>query len=601
MKFAKKIVGWIIIVFFCTLVVIIIYLTNILIPIERIFYDLRFKLRGPQKVESDIIIVKIDEESLSALGRWPWDRKIIAKTVENLFNAGAKVVALDILFPEPSNRLSDTALSFAFKKGNTVIACHFEYVYENILKDNIIQKVLTEKLIYPIKPFASICKVGFANVEPDDDGVVRSVQLYKTYQDKTYFSFNYEIVKLFLGKEIENLPQKIYVNYYGPSEFYKGDKIISTFVGYSFVNVYHNIIPSVWIKDKIVLIGATATGSYDHYPTPYVKTYPGVELHATVIQNLLTKTYCEYAFDKKINLLLIPIISAILGFIFYIASSSFTLIFMFLFSTSYYFVTYLLFLNSYKILEVTPYILISILLSFASIFYKLLFEQQEKKVIKTVFSRYINPYVMEELLRNPKGSLSVLGGQKREITVVFTDIRDFTTISEKLPAEEVVNFLNTYFQIMNNIIFKYNGTIDKYIGDSIMFFWNAPLDQPDHAYLAVSCVIEMLKEIEELNKKYKLLPQGFQIRIGAGINTGEAVIGNIGSSHLMEYTAVGDTVNIASRLQALTKEFNSPIIISEFVKSKLNDRIPVTSLGKIKLRGKEQEIEIFKVGDFKYF
>ncbi|MFN3550732.1 MAG: adenylate/guanylate cyclase domain-containing protein, partial [Endomicrobiia bacterium] len=254
------------------------------------------------------------------------------------------------------------------------------------------------------------------------------------------------------------------------------------------------------------------------------------------------------------------------------------------------------------ILEITPYLSSVFVIGFGSILYKLLFEQQEKKLIKKTFLKYINPYIMEELLNNPKSSLLSLGGEKRIITVVFTDIRQFTNISEKMSPENVVEFLNQYFEVMNSVIFKYNGTVDKYIGDSIMFFWNAPLKQPDHELLALNCVLEMFSKIEELNS---LLWKDFKLQIGVGINTGEAIVGNIGSSKLMEYTAVGDTVNIASRLQDLTKEYNSPIIISEFVYQKvyqkINNKIPIYSLGKIKLRGKEKEIEIFKVGDFCYY
>jgi len=234
------------------------------------------------------------------------------------------------------------------------------------------------------------------------------------------------------------------------------------------------------------------------------------------------------------------------------------------------------------------------LIGFSSILYKLFFEQKEKKLIKKTFSKYINPYIMEELLKNPAGSLSILGGQKKEITVVFADIRGFTTISEYLPAEEIVKLLNECFSVLSNIIFKYNGTIDKYIGDCIMFFWNAPIEQKDHPYLAVSCVIEMFRELEKLNQEYSF-SKNFEIKMGAGINTGEAIVGNIGSAHLMEYTAVGDTVNVASRLQELTKEFNIPIIISEYVNEKLNNRIPTVSLGKVLLRGRQQEIEIFGI------
>ncbi|MEN3013848.1 MAG: adenylate/guanylate cyclase domain-containing protein [Endomicrobiia bacterium] len=606
MTVLKKTIGWLSWSFFINFLVILLYWFDLFVPVENIFYDLRFKLRGPISPSNNIIIVKIDENSLSYLGRWPWDRKIVAKAVENLFNCGAKIVALDILYPEKSNESSDLALHNALKKGNSVIASHFESFYENVLKDNTIQKVLIEKIIEPIELFNRVCKVGFTNIEPDEDGVVRSVFLTKQFNQKTYYSFNYIIAKEFLGKVSEkllsNLPSKIFINFYGPSEYFnkKENKIETTFIGYSFIDIYNNLIPPIWIKDKIVLIGATATGSYDHYPTPFIKTYPGVELNATVIENLLFKTYLRKKFDKIHNILFITFTTILLSIFFYNISPVLIVLFIFLYTSGYYLITYYLFIKHFYILEFVPYSASAILAGFSCILHKLIFEQKEKKIIKKTFSKYINPYVMEELLKNPTGSLSGLGGEKKEITVVFTDIRAFTSISEKLPAEEIVTFLNRYFQVMNNIIFKYNGTIDKYIGDCIMCFWNAPLNQPDHAYLAVKCVMEMIYELERLNESETIL-KGFKIKIGAGINTGEAIVGNIGSIHLMNYTAVGDTVNTASRLQSLTKEFNSPIIISESVNRKLNNRIPTKFLGKILLRGKQQEIGIYKVGDFTYY
>jgi len=283
-----------------------------------------------------------------------------------------------------------------------------------------------------------------------------------------------------------------------------------------------------------------------------------------------------------------------LGFVLYTTTAVLTVGLILFLVLGYYFFTYFLFIKFYTIIEFTPLAAGVVLLGFSSILYKLFFVQKEKKIIKKTFSKYINPYIMEELLKDPKGSLSTLGGKKKEITVAFADIRGFTTISEHLSAEEVVKFLNECFSVLSNVIFKYNGTIDKYIGDCIMFFWNAPVEQPDHSYIAVNCVIEMFRELDRLSKSYQLLSD-FEIKMGVGINTGEAIVGNIGSSHLMTYTVVGDTVNVASRLQDLTKEFAIPIIISEYTNFKLSNRIPTVSLGKVKLRGREQEVEIFKV------
>ena len=593
----RKYFSWVIVVFFCIFFSLVFNIIDFFSPIENIFYDLRFKIRGPKKPSDKIVIVKIDEESLAELGRWPWDRKVVAKIVENLVSSGAEIVALDIIFPEKSVPESDNKLAAALAKGKTVVAAHFETMYENVLKGDVVQKVLVEKLILPIPQIQKVAKIGFANVEPDKDGVVRNMVLYKNYEDKIIYSFNFVVVKEYIDNMsiISTVPQKIYINYYGPSEYYdkKADRIISTFVGYSAVNIYRNVIPPAWLKDKIVLIGSTATGAYDHYPTPYIHTYPGVELHATVIENILSHTYYK-KFNKGYLLLISAAVGIILGIVFYNLAVLPTISLIFIFVIGYYLLTYFIFVKFYTIIDFVPVALNIVLIGVSNLSYKLFFEQREKKLIKKVFSKYINPYIMERLLEDPAGSLSVLGGQKREITVAFADIRGFTTIAEHLAAEEVVKFLNECFSMLSNIIFKYNGTIDKYIGDCIMFFWNAPVEQPDHPYLAVKCVIEMFYELNKLNQIYQF-PFGFKIRMGAGINTGEAVVGNIGSAQLMEYTVVGDTVNVASRLQELTKEFNVPIIISEYVNEKVKDRISTIPLGKVILRGRKQEIEIFGI------
>jgi len=593
----RKYFSWVIVVFFCIFFSLVFNIIDIFSPIENIFYDLRFKIRGPKKPSDKIVIVKIDEESLAELGRWPWNRKVVAKIVENLVSSGAEIVALDIIFPEKSVPESDNKLAAALAKGKTVVAAHFETMYENVLKGDAVKKVLVEKLILPIPQIQKVAKIGFANVEPDKDGVVRNMVLYKNYEDKIIYSFNFVVVKEYIDNMsiISTVPQKIYINYYGPSEYYdkKADRIISTFVGYSAVNIYRNVIPPAWLKDKIVLIGSTATGAYDHYPTPYIHTYPGVELHATVIENILSHTYCK-KFNKGYLLLISAAVGIILGIVFYNLAVLPTISLIFIFVIGYYLLTYFIFIKFYTIIDFVPVALNIVLVGVSNLSYKLFFEQREKKLIKKVFSKYINPYIMERLLEDPAGSLSVLGGQKREITVAFADIRGFTTIAEHLAAEEVVKFLNECFSMLSNIIFKYNGTIDKYIGDCIMFFWNAPVEQPDHPYLAVKCVIEMFYELNKLNQIYQF-PFGFKIRMGAGINTGEAVVGNIGSAQLMEYTVVGDTVNVASRLQELTKEFNVPIIISEYVNEKVKDRISTIPLGKVILRGRKQEIEIFGI------
>ncbi len=571
------------------------YHCKIFSPIENIFYDLRFKLRGYLKTSGNIVIIKIDEESLNELGRWPWDRKIIAQAVRNLFSAGVKVVGLDIIFPQPSNKISDLYLSNALKQGNSVIAIHFEETYQTVITENKINKIKVEIPLLPIPQLQTAAKLGFTNVYPDIDGVPRNYVLFKTWNNKKYYSFDMVIAETFLEKSID-LPQQIYINYYGPSEYTTPTSLRSlyTFNNYSFVAIYKNIIPASWLKNKIALIGATATATYDHYPIPYQKIFPGVELHANVIENILNNTYLT-KIDKKYYILLVVFITSLITILFYKIHPLLTAILIVLTTVGYYFVTVLLFIKARLILDFVPIAVVITTIGFINILQKVLLEQQEKKKIKNIFSKYINPYVMEELLSD-SSSLVKLGGVKRVITVMFTDIRNFTTISEQLQPEEIVCLLNEYLEVMSELILKYNGTVDKYIGDSIMCFWNAPLLQPDHAESAVKCAINMLSELEKLNQKF-VLEKKPKIAVGIGINTGEAIVGNIGSTKIMEYTAIGDTINTASRLQELTKEYHTPIILSEFTYSLVKDTIPCVSLGKINLRGKTHEIEIFKIKD----
>jgi len=330
----KKHFDWGLIVLFCILFLTIFYLSGAYLPLENIFYDLRFKIRSPKKTLERIVIIKIDEESLNAFGRWPWDRKILAKVVENLYNAGAKIVALDILFPEKSNETSDKELANALAKGNSIVASHFETTYENILLNGSIRQVCVEKLILPIPQIQNVAKVGFTNVEPDKDGVVRKIALQREYEGQLIYSFDYIIYKNYVDIDIKNLPEQIYINYYGPQEYFdkKSGSIISTFIRYSIVNIYNNIIPPSWIKEKIVLIGSTATGTYDHYPTPYASSYPGIEIHATIIENLLTNTYCKKKFTKLQFLAIIILMMSFLGFVFLHYRSCLICYFDFIFS-----------------------------------------------------------------------------------------------------------------------------------------------------------------------------------------------------------------------------------------------------------------------------
>lgn len=223
-------------------------------------------------------------------------------------------------------------------------------------------------------------------------------------------------------------------------------------------------------------------------------------------------------------------------------------------------------------------------------------QAEEKKKIRDIFSKYTSPAVMELVLKNPE-SLK-LGGQKRTATVFFSDIRSFTTYSEKYPPERVVSILNEYLSAMTDIIMEHNGTIDKYVGDEIMALWGVPVEQPDHPRMAVKAAWAMLNKLKELQEQWK--KRGIEpFDIGMGINTGEMIAGNMGSDKRMDYTVIGDQVNAAARIESLTRQFNCHLLISEFTYDLVKDIVTAQALGHVAVKGKENKILVYRVNDVK--
>jgi adenylate cyclase len=220
-------------------------------------------------------------------------------------------------------------------------------------------------------------------------------------------------------------------------------------------------------------------------------------------------------------------------------------------------------------------------------------ERAERLQIKGMLDSYVSPEVVNILLKNPEKL--TLGGEDRDVTVFFSDIRGFTSLSEGMSPQDLVSLINRYLSIMTDIIMENRGTVDKYIGDAIMAFWGAPLDDPDHPFRACKASLEMIKALEELNKE---LPEGKKIDIGIGINTGIATIGNMGSTKKKNYTAMGDTVNLASRLEGVNKVFHTKIIISEYTYERIKDRILARELDLIRVKGKKIPVKIYEVIGF---
>ena len=245
------------------------------------------------------------------------------------------------------------------------------------------------------------------------------------------------------------------------------------------------------------------------------------------------------------------------------------------------------------LVDMVPFIFSTISSGFFSFGYLTFTEAAEKRRVSHLFTQYVSKDVLNEVLHNYKEYLKTSAGQKVELTVLFSDIRGFTTMSETTPPEKIVEMLNIHFSVMADIILKHNGTIDKYIGDAIMAFWGAPVKTTDHAEQAVLAAREMLEGIKEVNKTLK--ERGFdqEVKIGIGINTGVATIGNIGSEQKKNYTVVGDTVNLSSRLESITKEYKTPLLFSEYTYAKIKEQIHCRLIGNVKVKGREQPVDIY--------
>jgi len=342
-------------------------------------------------------------------------------------------------------------------------------------------------------------------------------------------------------------------------------------------------------KDKIVLVGLTATGSADLRAIPFAPLYPQVGVLASAINSVLNQDFL-IPVSRGTNVLLFFLLGIIMGISIPRmrplngALSTFTLLIFYLLLVFYSFSQ-----KSFCLTVVYPGTII--FFSYLSIItYKYATEEKEKKRIKSIFQRYVSSQVVEELLMSP--DRVVLGGRRKEITVLFADIRNFTGMASRMAPEEVVSILNEFFTMITEVIFKYNGTLDKYIGDAVMAIYGAPIEEENHAERALETALEMQKRMGLLEKRF--LERGIEpIKIGIGITTGEAIIGNIGSLRRMEYTAIGDSVNLASRLEEVAKP--DQILISEDTYRMVKNIVKAKVLKPMAIRGKAELVQVYEV------
>jgi len=446
---------------------------------------------------------------------------------------------------------------------------------------------------------------GFFNAFPDSDGVIRWAPMVIKFKNDYYAPLSLAVLLQYLewpmlsikiadfGVEAVRLDDRVIptdesgrllINFLGPAK---------TFPHYSISDILHGRLSPDLFKDKIVLVGATATGIYDMRVTPFSAVYPGVEIHANVIDNILHQNFLTHSgWTKFIDICLIILLGLAVGIAIPRARAGQGVLFIvvllaaFVAANTYLFGRYNIWLNLiYPALTMmTIYLAITV--------YRYMTEEREKKKIRGAFQYYLTASVITEMLKDP--SKLKLGGDKKDLTVLFSDIRGFTTISEKLTPEELVHLLNEYLTAMTDIVFKYDGLLDKYMGDAIMAVYGAPLDQPDHRMRACRTALDMIDELKILQQKWS--DEGRPVLdIGVGINSGDMVVGNMGSQMRFDYTVMGDSVNLGSRLEGINKEYGTNIIISEYTYEGVKDELVCRELDSVRVKGKKLPVKILEL------
>lgn len=602
--------------------------------------DYLFTIRGELPHNQNVVIVDIDETSIKSLGQWPWSRDKLAKILENLTLANVGIVGLDIVFAEedrtsPHKILQDLKIykkdvpNYDLEFANVVeySPVILGYQFDLVKKDNANAKVPQIPAIfiekdkpqdnksYLIEAYNTILNIpqiqdkayssGFFNNIPDDTGIIRSVPLIISYDDTIYPSLALEVIRVI------NDTQKVVVQYdeNGISNIVLDDISIPTdrygrmlinfrgpersFKYISAIDIYNNSFDKSEIDGKIVLIGTSAAGLFDLRATPFDSIFPGVEVHANIIDNILMQDFIYKAsWLDGANILIIFVLSIIVVMLTTYTTFWANPIIFISFSTSYLFLVYNLLFDYGIVLNILFPIATVLIASIMTTLFDYFYNIKKEEAIKAKFASKVSKNVMDDILKNiDKNEFSA---KSKEVTIFFSDIRGFTNISEKLDAKELISFLNRYMQPMSEIIIKYQGTIDKFIGDAIMAYWNAPIDIKNHCDLALKASLEQLEVLEKLNVELQKenLPK---IDIGIGLNTGTVIVGEMGSSLRSDYTVIGDTINLGSRVESLCKYYDSKLNISNFTKDKLQEKYIFRFLDLVKVKGKNEPVEIWQV------
>jgi adenylate cyclase len=611
-----------------------------------------FQRIDPRKklATSPVAIIDIDEASLAKLGQWPWSRTTIADLVADLTRLGAVVIAFDVIFAEP-DRLNPDVAADTFRNLDEETRAKLRALPSNdqVFADTMRQSrvVLGESGLavaqseldktLPVTGLAMLGEDpqrfmfrfpgllrntqvleqaaagrGLLTINPERDGIVRRVPMIMLAQGVTMPSLSFEMLRVITGTDtifiksdqagIKSIGVK---GFQVPTDangqlwvhFARRDPSLLI----PAVDVLEGRAPPERIKGKLVLIGTSAVGLNDIKTTPVSRAMPGVEIHAQVIESALTHAVLS---EPNYGIALEFIAAIVLGILVLIFAPQFgpvilvaigALFATLLIGTSWYFYQHyrLLIDFTYPLMSTTSIYL-------ALIFFSFVREQKQRRQIRSAFGQYLSPALVAQLANSPEKL--VLGGEEREMTIMFSDVRGFTTISEsyKNDPQGLTALMNRFLTPLTNAILERKGTIDKYMGDAIMAFWNAPLDDTQHQLNACEAAVNMLERIDELNalREFEAKEGGhayIPLNVGVGLNTGVCVVGNMGSDLRFDYSVLGDSVNLASRLEGQSKEYGFPIIVGSKTALAVKDKFAILELDFIMVKGKKEPEVIYAI------
>jgi adenylate cyclase len=622
-------------------------------PIEELrvrTFDFYQRFEPRVKTARPVTIVDIDENSLAKLGQWPWPRTRMADLVTNLTKLGAVVIAFDVIFSEP-DRLNPDVAAETFRDLDEDARAKLRALPSNdqvfadtmrrsrvVLGESGLPEAVAEldksvpvtgmamlggdpqKFMFDFPGLLRNTHVlenaasghGLLTIKPERDGIIRRVPMVMLAQGLTMPSLSFEMLRVATGTDtifIKSDPVGIKSvavrGFEVPTD--RNGQLWIHFAAYdpslyvSAVDVLEGRVAPEKFARKLVLVGTSAVGLNDIKTTPVFAAMPGVEIHAQVLEAALTKSLLAQPPYSLVLELAAAFILGVLVIAFAPKFGPVTLVVVgamfatLLVGTSWYFYTQhrLLVDFTYPLMSTTAIYLTLIFASFVR-------EQAQRRQIRSAFGQYLSPALVEQLAQSPEKLK--LGGEEREMTIMFSDVRGFTTISEsfKNDPQGLTTLMNRFLTPLTNAILARKGTIDKYMGDAIMAFWNAPLDDDDHQINACEAALDMLDQIDSLNREREIEaqnggPRYIPINVGVGLNTGTCVVGNMGSNLRFDYSVLGDSVNLASRLEGQSKEYGFPIIAGSKTALAVKDKFAILELDFIMVKGKKEPEVIYAI------